>query len=347
MTLEQYGWSVTWEAAFLASGAGGVPGRVIAQHRSGYRIVTSAGEVTALPSGRLRREGGVEDVPAVGDWVVLEETRIVAVLPRRTAFERRAAGTEHHSQVVAANIDQVWVVSTVGQGLNPRRLERYVAVAWESGATPLVVLTKSDTITDPIAEVASARLVAPGVDVVIVSAANGDGIEELRTRLGPGETIVLLGPSGVGKSTLVNTLAGREILATAAIGDDGRGRHTTTHRELVPLANGAMLLDTPGMRELGLWHADAGLDLAFADIAALAAECRYRDCRHQAEPGCAVLDAVSRRTLEAGRLESWQKLQREAAWIASLEDPLLARERRLSDRAVAKLAANRIRDKGR
>jgi ribosome biogenesis GTPase len=226
---------------------------------------------------------------------VLEESRIVAVLPRRSAFARRAAGNEHQGQVVASNIDQVWVVSTVGQGLNPRRLERYVALAWESGADPIVVLTKSDTITDPEAEVAAARLVAPGVEVVIVSAANGDGMEDLSARLRPGETIVLLGPSGVGKSTLVNTLAGREILATAALGDDGRGRHTTTHRELVPLANGALLLDTPGMRELGLWHGDAGLDLAFAGIAALAAECRYRDCHHQTEPGCAVLEPVARR----------------------------------------------------
>lgn len=283
----------------------------------------------------------------MGDWVVLQEARIVAVLPRRTAFERRAAGTEPQGQVAAANIDHVWVVSTVGQGLNPRRLERYVALAWESGANPLVVLTKSDTIADPQTEVAAARQVAPGVDVVIVSAANGDGMDALRTRLGPGETIVLLGPSGVCKSTLVNTLAGREILATAAVGDDGRGRHTTTHRELVPLANGALLLDTPGMRELGLWHADAGLDLAFADIAALAAECRYRDCHHQTEPGCAVREAVARASLDAERLESWQKLQREAAWIASLTDPLLARERRLSDRAGAKLAAQRIKDKGR
>jgi ribosome biogenesis GTPase len=347
MTWKQYGWSPAWESALLASGASGVPGRVVAQHRNGYRVVTTAGEVTARPSGRLLRDGGAADLPAVGDWVVLEAARIIAVLPRRTSFERRAAGTEHHGQIVAANIDHVWVVTTVGQGYNPRRLERYVALAWESGASPLVVLTKSDTITDPLAEVASARLVAPGVDVVIASAANGDGIEDLRARLRPGETIVLLGPSGVGKSTLVNTLAGREILATAAVGDDGRGRHTTTHRELVPLANGALLLDTPGMRELGLWAADTGLDLAFADIASLASACRYRDCHHQTEPGCAVLEAVSRGTLDAARLESWQKLQREAAWIASLADPLLARERRQSDRAGAKLAANRIRDKGR
>jgi ribosome biogenesis GTPase len=241
MSLEQYGWSPYWEMALQQSGAEGVPGRVVAQHRNGYRVVTNTGEATTLPSGRLRRDGGAADLPAVGDWVVLEESRIVAVLPRRTAFARRAAGTEHQGQVVAANIDQVWVVSTVGQGLNPRRLERYVALAWESGANPLVVLTKSDTITDQQAEVAAARQIAPGVDVVIVSAANGDGMEDLRARLRPGKTIVLLGPSGVGKSTLVNTLAGREILATAAVGDDGRGRHTTTHRELVPLADGALL----------------------------------------------------------------------------------------------------------
>lgn len=342
-----YGWSPHWEEALHQSGAEGVPGRVVAQHRSGYRVVTDAGEVTARPSGRLRRGNFPSGLPAVGDWVVLDSTRIVAILPRRTAFERRAAGDERQSQVVAANIDVVWVVSAVGPGQNPRRLERYVALAWESGAQPLVVLTKSDTIDDIGAEVAAARHVAPGVEVAIVSATRGDGIDELRARLRPGETIVLLGPSGVGKSTLVNTLAGREVLATAEVADDGRGRHTTTHRELVPLANGALLLDTPGMRELGLWDADAGLDLAFADIATLAAGCRYRDCRHQAEPGCAVLDAVVRGGLDRMRLESWHKLQRESDWVASMADPLLARERKRQWRELTKQAEARIREKRR
>ena len=345
--MRSYGWSPHWEAALQQSGAEGVPGRVVAQHRNGYRVLTDAGELTARPSGRLRRGTSPSGLPAVGDWVVLDTTRIVAVLPRRTAFQRRAAGSELQSQVVAANIDVVWVVSAVGPGQNPRRLERYVSLAWESGALPLVVLTKLDTIEDIEGELLAARRVAPGGEVAIVSATRGDGIDELRARLVTGETVVLLGPSGVGKSTLVNTLAGREILATAEVGDDGRGRHTTTHRELVPLANGALLLDTPGMRELGLWDADAGLDLAFADITTLAAECRYRDCRHQAEPGCAVLDAVVRGELDPARLESWHKLQRESAWVASLSDPLLARERRSQGRAGARLAAERIRDKGR
>ena len=345
--MQAYGWSPEWEAAFLASGHTGVPGRVVAHHRDGYRVVTPGGEITAHPSGRLRHEAASTDLPAVGDWVVLEESRIVAVLPRKSAFERRAAGTELRGQVVAANIDAVWVVAAAGQGNNPRRLERYVALAWESGAVPLVVLTKADTVTDLESEVAGARQVAPGVDVVIVSATLGDGLEQLRARLRRGETIVLLGPSGVGKSTLVNTLAGREILATGAVDDDGKGRHTTTHRELVPLVDGALLLDTPGMRELGLWAGDAGLELAFADIAALSERCRFRDCRHQTEPGCAVLAAVEQGTLDAERLESWHKLQREAEWIATLNDPLLAKERKQEWRALTKAAEARIRDKGR
>lgn len=343
--MQEYGWSPEWEAAFLASGAPGRPGRVIAQHRDGYRVMTATGEITARPSGRMHHDAGADELPAVGDWVAVADIRIVAVLPRRSAFERRAAGTEVRGQVVASNVDQVWVVSAAGQGNNPRRLERYIALAWESGALPLVVLTKADTTPDPGADVVLARGAAPGVDVEIVSATRGEGLDGLRARLRPGQTVVLLGPSGVGKSTLVNTLAGREILATSEVGADGRGRHTTTHRELVPLANGALLLDTPGMRELGLWAGDAGLDLAFADITTLAEGCRYRDCRHQAEPGCAVLEAVKQGSLDPQRLESWHKLQREAEWIASLNDPLLAKERKQQVKALMKSGEARIRDK--
>lgn len=345
--MHEYGWSPDWEAAFLSCGEHGVPGRVVAQHRDGFRIMTGGGEVTGHPSGRLRREACLEEFPAVGDWVVLEDTRINAILPRKSAFERRAAGTGVRGQVVAANVDQVWVVSAAGEGNNPRRIERYVTLAWESGAVPLVVLTKADTSLDREADVAVARGAAPGVDVEIVSATRGDGLDRLRLRLRAGETIVLLGPSGVGKSTLVNTLAGRELLATGEVMADGRGRHTTTHRELVTLANGALLLDTPGMRELGLWAGDAGLDQAFADIASLAAGCRFGDCRHQAEPGCAVLEAVEQGALDAGRLESWHKLQREAEWIASRSDPVLAKERKDRWKALIRAGEARIRDKGR
>lgn len=345
--MQSYGWSSEWEAAFKASGIEGIPGRIVARHRSGYRVVTGAGEQPARISGRIRHEALASMLPAVGDWVVLDRTRIIAVLPRRTAFERRAPGGEMTPQVVATNIDAVWVVSAGGSGMNPRRLERYVALAWASGAVPAIILTKADSTPDGATDLAVARRTAPGVDVILVSALRGDGIDELRARLHPGATVALLGPSGVGKSTLVNALAGREILATGAVRDDGKGRHTTTHRQLVPLAGGALLLDTPGLREVGLWHADAGLDAAFEDITALASTCRFGDCRHQSEPGCAVTGAVAHGNLDPERLEAWRKLEREAAWIASLADPLLARERERLGRAGAKAGRKRIREKGR
>lgn len=343
--MRDYGWSPDWEAACAASGIAGEPGRVVAHHRSGYRVITADGERSTRPSGRLLHQARLGQLPAVGDWVVLVGTRIVAVLPRRTAFVRRANDSEVDAQVLAANVDAVWVVAALEQGVNLRRLERYVTLAWESGAQPLVVLTKADTVADPAGSLARAGASAPGVDAIAVSATRGDGLDALRDRLRPAQTVVLLGPSGVGKSTLVNALAGRDVLATGSVRRDGKGRHTTTHRELVPLAGGALLLDTPGLRELGVWDTDAGLDLAFADVAALAVGCRFGDCRHLAEPGCAVRAAVDHGDLDPERLASWHRLAREAAWAASLSDPVRARERERQGRIGARAGRKHIRAK--
>jgi ribosome biogenesis GTPase len=272
-------------------------------------------------------------------------TTIHAVLPRRTAFARKVAGDETIAQVVAANVDTAIVVTALPDDVNPRRLERYLAMAWESGAMPVVVLTKVDLAEDPAASIATVRIVAPGVDVIALSSMTGDGVDLLERLLQPGRTAVLLGPSGAGKSTLVNRLLGAERLRTSSVREDGKGRHTTTHRELVRLRGGALLIDTPGMRELQLWDADAGLGAAFADIYALAARCRFRDCQHDTEPGCAVTRAVDAGRLPADRLESLRQLQRELAYLARRQDKLAEAEERAKTKAIHRSARKWIRDK--
>lgn len=345
MNLALMGWSPAWEQAFAGLSTAGDPARVTAEHRSLYHVVSAAGESQARLGGRFRHEAPPGAWPVVGDWVALDRDRIVAVAPRQTIVARRAAGQEHQGQVIAANVDEVWIVASLAEPLNPRRLERYAALAWDSGATPVVVLTKADLTPSRDLAVADAAGVAPGMVICPVSAAEGTGVESLRARLRPGRTVALLGPSGVGKSTLVNTLAGHEVLLVGEVGPDGRGRHTTTHRQLVPLAEGALLLDTPGMRELGLWDPGEGLDTAFADLASLAAGCRFADCLHQAEPGCAVTEAVEAGRLGADRLAAWHKLQREAEWAGAKDDPALARERERRNRVLTRAAEARIREK--
>jgi len=313
LNLHDLGWSDQLESEFEPHAAAGlVPARVAVEHRGAYDLYAEGCEQRAEVAPRLRSAARRRaDFPAVGDWVALGSSLIHAVLPRRTKFSRKVAWTEVDEQIVAANVDVVFLVTAFGHDFNPRRLERYLVMAWESGAEPVVVLTKSDLAEDVEGPLLAAESVAFGVPIHVVSAVTGEGLDELHTHLGRGRTAALLGSSGVGKSTLVNRLAGEELLATAAIRSDGRGRHTTTHRELVLLPGGGLVLDTPGMRELQLWESAEGLGEAFTDVEALAARCRFSDCAHRREPGCAIRDAIRRGELPAERYASYEKLKRE------------------------------------
>ena len=338
--LTPYGWSETLQAQFQTltdhhSGHDLIPGRVVVQQRGLVRLITPLGEVSAGLSGRLVHEAAAGDLPTAGDWVAAAPhpgeagATIHHVLPRSSAFVRRASGPGGGLQVVAANVDIALVTASLNADLSLRRIERYLATAWESGAAPVVVLTKADACDDVEALTARVEAVAIGVSVHAVSAVTGQGLEALAGCLGVGQTAVLLGSSGVGKSTLVNALAGQALMATQAIIAEGaRGRHTTTHRELVLLPSGGLVLDTPGMREMGLWDADAGLSTTFADIEALAGDCRFHDCAHETEPGCAIRAALERDELDPGRWRSFQKLQRELAHLDRREDPLARIEAR-------------------
>jgi len=315
------GWSTATAAGWAALGAPELrPGRVTTEERGVVHVETATGPVVATLAGRLRHASD-QDVevllPAVGDWVALADagsgTAVVqAVLPRGSAIVRRSPTDRSLlTQVLAANIDVAFVVMSLNADFNLRRLERYVAVAWESGAVPVVLLSKADLSSNVDGMVLAALASAPGVEVIAVSAVSGDGIDAVRRHLGTGRTVVFIGSSGVGKSSLVNALAGSEILAVAAIReDDARGRHTTTRRQLVRLVDG-LVIDTPGLRELGLTDGE-GLADAFGDVDSIASGCRFSDCRHATEPGCAVRAALADGSLDSGRFAAFQKLGREA-----------------------------------
>jgi len=300
--------------------------RVAVQHRGQLVVYAAQGELRVRAPGRFRHER-VE--VAVGDWVAVADGAVIqAVLPRRSAIVRNAAGFATEAQTLAANVDVAFVVTSLGPDLEPRRIERYLVSIWESGATPEIVLTKADRLDDPWPLVAEVEAVALGVPVHVVSALTGQGCESLRARLGPGTTAVLLGSSGVGKSTLVNRWAGREVMATTETrADDDEGRHMTTHRELVLLPGGGMVIDTPGLRELQLWDVGEGaLEATFADVEELAGDCRFNDCSHTREPGCAVLEAVDSGELPRERFDSWRKLQKELLKIAMRHDVVLRKQ---------------------
>ena len=353
--LSSYGWSPALQHDFQPyADQGLVPARVIVQQRNLYRIITEGGEIEGRISGRFARDAEEGGYPVTGDWVAVEmkgDAAVIAhVLPRTTAFTRMAAGTAKDMQVVAANVDMALLAASLNADLNLRRLERYLATAYESGAAPVILLTKADACDDPDPLIASVEAVAFGVPVLAVSVRTCEGLEALSALLAPGKTAVLLGSSGVGKSTLVNALAGVEKMATREIReDDARGRHTTTHRELILLPSGALLLDTPGMRELALWDAEAGLAAAFAESTAeierLAEGCRFRDCAHDREPGCAVQAAVANGTLDPERWRSFQKLRREVAHGVRKEDPVAAAAERKRWAAIHKAGRARTRAK--
>jgi ribosome biogenesis GTPase len=343
LNLQELGWDAFFADAFQPYEDDNlIPARVAARHHGPCELLTELGRLGGVPAGRL----GDDELPAVGDWVAVRpldgerKAVIEAVLPRRSSFSRKEAWKRTTEQIVAANVDTVFLVTAFGGDLNPRRLERYLTAAWDSGSTPVIVANKLDLAVDPVAELAAVEAVALGVPVLAVSASSGEGMDELETHLAPGRTIALLGSSGVGKSTLVNRLAGREVLVTAEIGADGRGRHTTTHRELVPLPSGALLIDTPGMRELQLWADEEVLDSTFAEIAEIAAECRFSDCSHEQEPGCAIKQALADGSLPKERFASYRKLQREIRALEIRKNARLQSEARKERRRQARRMRN-------
>lgn len=321
MNIKDYG----FDLSTLPEGAAGLPARVTAVHRGRFEILCDAGSGFARLKTGAYHAGG-ENIPTVGDFVLLDwqgenESRILKTLPRKTYFSRLdPSSSGHGEQAVAANFDYVFLVQALGRDFNPRRLERYLTLGWQSGATPVVLLTKADTVDDPSAQLRAASALAVGTRVFAISALTGDGMEALAPYLEPGKTLVFLGSSGVGKSSLVNALAGEDTMSTGALREkDGRGRHTTTHRQLIPLPGGAMVIDTPGMREFGMWDVRDGLGQSFADVEELLGQCKFSDCRHQREPGCAVKEAIRRGELSHERWESYLKLRAEARYADDKE----------------------------
>jgi ribosome biogenesis GTPase len=355
--LDDLGWDESLAAAFepWAARQDHEPARVAVEFNHLYRVYVDGAEIEAAVSGRLKHHAeSRRELPAVGDWVVVrrrsdgDRASIVHVLPRRSRFSRKVAGNVTDEQVVAANVDVVFLVMALDGDFSPRRLERYLLLARESGASPVVLLTKPDLTSDVPARAADVAVVAGGLPVHVLNPRSGEGAEALRGYVARGRTCALFGSSGVGKSTLVNRLVGADVQKTRAVREaDSKGRHTTTHRELVPVPGGGLLLDTPGMRELQLWAAGDAVEQSFDDVERHAGECRFSDCRHRDEPRCAVKGAVSAGLLSAERLESYLKLQDELAHLVRQQDQRAQLEEKRRGRIGAKALRQSLRAKGR
>ena len=322
----------------------GIPARITAQYKERYEIVCQHG----ITHARLKTKEYYVDTqsfPTTGDFVMINyidngDSQIIATLPRRTFFSRREPGPIPRDQAVAANFDYVFIMQSLNLDFNPKRLERYLTLAWQSGATPVILLTKADLIDDYWDYLTQVERVATGVNTHVVSAHTGYGLQRLNAYLQPGKTVVFLGSSGVGKSSLVNALAGEEMMAVSSIReDDSKGRHTTTHRQLIRLQSGVMIIDTPGMRELGMWDVSEGLGDAFADVEAFIGKCRFSDCKHETEPGCAIKTAIDSGELDSSRWESYRKLREEAVD----RDEMMRRKNEWA-KGVAKFAKQRKKE---
>lgn len=311
--------------------------KVISQERDLYRVKSDKGEIFAEVSGKFRYDAvTVSDFPAVGDYVLVnwpeDESNgvITALFPRKNCFVRKAAGKEHREQVVAANVDYVFICMSLNNDYNLRRLERYLSIAWDSGSSPVVVLTKADLCDDVELKITEVEQIAIGADVIAVSSYLND-FDQIYQYVKPGKTVAFLGSSGVGKSTLINRLVGEDVIETQGLRDDDKGRHTTTHREVMELDNGAFVIDTPGMRELGMWDSEAGIETTFSDIEELADRCKFRDCTHTGEPGCGVRKAIEDGTLDLERFESYMKLKKENAFAADGSSYLEAKKQKFKE----------------
>lgn len=342
MNIIDYGWDENFYSEYNEKQEQGMfPARVIADYGQILRVIADSGEI--LINRPVNKNGNGMQI-AVGDWMLLKyddeirAERICNVLKRKTKFSRAAAGIEVKEQIVASNVDTVFIIQSLNKDFNMKRLERYLIATWDSGAMPVVVLTKADLCDDVESKKALVFETAPGVEVHAISCVTGQGIEEIRKYFGRGKTVALLGSSGVGKSTFVNFLAGGEILKTQAIReDDSRGRHTTTHRELVLLPGGGIVMDTPGMRTLLPWEADEGMEIMFGDVEVIAKSCRFHDCTHGNEPGCAVREALESGKLEEKRWNSWLKLQKEMAHLEAKKEGKLRLKEKQWGRQIAKI----------